>query len=393
MGRLNRRALLMCLQQLGSASRADLAKALKLSQPTSGRIVDELIRQGLIEETVMEPDAANGMRRHSRAGRPGRVLRLDRTRPRFLAIHLDVHETQFAALPLHPRAADEWDLTLRTPATSSAWLKQLKEAAAQLPAHRFLGVVISVPGMVDERTGKVLFSPNLHWTEGASLADLIGEVWEAPPVFIQELRALALGHLSVADSGDDFLAVDVGEGVGAAAVVSGELYRNQLPLSGELGHTPVKGNSRMCGCGAAGCLETLLSQRGLIQSFAAAHPNELHAWESLLATLQSGPVPPWLGETLDAAGTVIAGALNILGLRKVVLTGVLGELPEAARQQLETAIARGTIWQRFGHIKVEFAPRHRTAGMVAVGIDRCVVPADPPVRVRRSSSTTARSPA
>jgi len=48
MGRLNRRALLMCLQQLGAASRADLAKALKLSQPTSGRIVDELIRQGLI---------------------------------------------------------------------------------------------------------------------------------------------------------------------------------------------------------------------------------------------------------------------------------------------------------------------------------------------------------
>jgi glucokinase len=250
-----------------------------------------------------------------------------------------------------------------------------------------MGVVISVPGMVDERAGKVLFSPNLHWTESTSLSDLISEVWQAPAVLIQELRALALGHLSVDDTGDDFLLVDVGEGVGAAAVISGELYRNQLPLSGELGHTPVKGNSRMCGCGAAGCLETLLSQRGLIHSFADAQPSEEPAWASLLATLQSDPVPSWLGETLDAAGTVIAGALNMLGLSKAVLTGLLGELPDDARRQLEAAIARGTIWQRFGHIEVEFAPRYRTAGMVAVGIDRCVVPADPPVRVRRLASS------
>jgi len=341
----------------------------------------------------MEPAAANGIRRHSRAGRPGRVLRLDRTRPRFLAIHLDVHETQFAALPLHPRVVDSWDLTLRTPSTSRAWLKQLKVAAAQLPARQFLGVIISVPGLVDEKTGEVLFSPNLHWTEGAALADLIAEVWQAPTMFIQELRALALGHLSVDDTGDDFLTVDVGEGVGAAAVVSGELYRNQLPLSGELGHTPVRGNSRACGCGAFGCLETLLSQRGLIQSFATTHPRGPHTWESLLGSLGPDRVPSWLGETLDAAGIVIAGALNVLGLRKAVLTGVLGQLPAAARHHLETAIARGTIWQRFGHITVEFAPRHRTAGMVAVGIDRCVVPADLPVRIRRSASNTVRSAA
>jgi glutamate synthase (NADPH/NADH) small chain len=43
MGQLNRRALLRRLQKLGVASRAELAKSLGMSQPTAGKIVDELI--------------------------------------------------------------------------------------------------------------------------------------------------------------------------------------------------------------------------------------------------------------------------------------------------------------------------------------------------------------
>ena len=51
MGQLNRRALLRQLQKLDVASRADLAKALGMSQPTAGKIVDELIAAGVLEET------------------------------------------------------------------------------------------------------------------------------------------------------------------------------------------------------------------------------------------------------------------------------------------------------------------------------------------------------
>ena len=48
MGRLNKRALIRQLQKLGVASRADLAKALGMSQPMSGKIVDELIAAGVV---------------------------------------------------------------------------------------------------------------------------------------------------------------------------------------------------------------------------------------------------------------------------------------------------------------------------------------------------------
>ena len=52
--------------------------------------------------------------------------------------------------------------------------------------------------------------------------------------------------------------------VGGAIIVDGKPLANPLPISGEIGHTPVLGNARPCGCGAVGCMETLVSLRGLL---------------------------------------------------------------------------------------------------------------------------------
>ena len=38
------------------------------------------------------------------------------------------------------------------------------------------------------------------------------------------------------------------------------------------------------------------------------------------------------------------------------------------------AIVKGSLWVRFGKLEIETAPRRRTAGLVAVGIDRLVLP-------------------
>jgi len=35
---------------------------------------------------------------------------------------------------------------------------------------------------------------------------------------------------------------------------------------------------------------------------------------------------------------------------------------------------KGTLWARFGELKIEKAPRRRKSGLVAAGIDRLIVP-------------------
>jgi predicted NBD/HSP70 family sugar kinase len=147
-----------------------------------------------------------------------------------------------------------------------------------------------------------------------------------------------------------------------------------LPIGGELGHTPVLGNERRCGCGAVGCLETLTSTRGLLQSFTAASPKATRSLPALSASIAQRGVEPWLAATLDATAGVIAGALNVLGLRRVVITGTMNELPPAVLAYLEKAISKGALWARFGEIKVDGAPRRRSAGLIAAGLDRLIVP-------------------
>lgn len=379
MGRINKRALLGRLQRIGQASRADLAKLLGLSQPTAGKIADELLRQEVLEEVDEETAAAHSsafraVGSRGKVGRPGRILRLNRGQARFLAIQLGVTETNLAPLPVGAGPEDRWAVQVKTPASAEAWVRQLKSAAARIALDNFWGVLVSVPGIVDEPAGKVLFSPNLHWTEAVALPALVQQVWSAPVVLVQEERALALGHQCVDSKEEDFLLVDFGEGVGGAAIVAGKLYANPFPLSGELGHTPVLGNKRRCGCGATGCIETLVSMRGLLQSFSAVHHDARVTWADLAGSLEGKGLPKWLTETLDATAVVIAGALNVLGLRRVIITGILKELPPAVMDCLSCAIEKGAMWARFGAMSVESAPRRRTAGLVAVGIDRLVLP-------------------
>jgi predicted NBD/HSP70 family sugar kinase len=284
-----------------------------------------------------------------------------------------VFETSLAALAVGVDPEDHWTVRVKTPGSAEDWVKQLKTVALKFPQTQYWGALLSVPGIVDEQAGRVLFSPNLHWTESADLPGLIQRVWALPVAMVQEERALALGQQYVRGAAQDFLLVDFGEGVGGSAIVGGKLYANPLPLSGELGHTPVIGNQRLCGCGAIGCVETLVSTRGLLQSFAAAHPESGATWAGLTDSIHKNGVESWLRLTLDSTAVVIAGALNVLGLQHVTVTGSLVELPPAVMDHLSRAVIQGSMWARFGNVTVESAPRRRSAGLVAIGIDRLVM--------------------
>jgi predicted NBD/HSP70 family sugar kinase len=376
--RTNQRTVVSLLQRLGSASRADLAKAAGLSQPTAGKIITALLRLGILQQpSASASDDLQGADAAPRLGRPGQLLQLDQRRCRFIAIELGVTETCVSALPVAARLTDDWAFTFVTPETPQAWVQELKAVAAKLGTHQLWGILISVPGIVDEAAGRVVLSPNLHWLEKVGLPQLVGQVWRLPVVLVQEIRALALGHLAATPAGGNFFLVDFGVGVGGAVVRAGKLYASALPSSGEIGHAPVTGNTRPCGCGATGCLETLASERGLLESFGTAHGIAKPSWPMLSAHVQQHGIEPWLAQTLDTTAKAMAGALNVLGLDRIVMTGRLVELPGGVFESLSTALRQATLWARFGDVSCERAPHHRAAGLVLNGMDRLVLPAEP----------------
>lgn len=383
MGRLNRRALLRQLQKSGVASRAHLAKSLGMSQPTAGKIVDEFLDGDVVEEVELPPSEV------VRLGRPGRLLRLNQSKAKLLGIQLGISETTISGMTLGMPDEDHWQHTFNigdsSPDPAKVWRQQLQAAGKKIGGADLLGVLLSVPGVVDEAGNRILFSPNIHWTEQADLAAIVRSVWKVPVLLVQEERALALGHHLANPDYEDFLLVDFGEGIGGAIIVGGKPLVNSLPISGEIGHTPITGNRRKCGCGAIGCMETLVSIRGLLESFAKNCPRTGHSWTDLNAHIGRHGVEPWLAESLNAAAAAIAGALNVLGLRRVVITGSLAELPPSVMHHLAAAIKDGAMWARFGEVECAAAPRRRIAGLIAVGIDHFVLPADENSKFRRAA--------
>lgn len=396
--RLHERLVLERLLRGEPASRADLAKATGLSPPTIGKVAQSLLEAGLIEEAPPADEARDTADARSRLGagapatrrspdpaapgRPSRPLRPDRTRLRLLALQIGVRRTRLAALPIAGPADERWPVQFDTPSTATTWARRLRDAADQVGLDHPWAVMVSVPGVVDERLGRVLLCPNLHWPQRADLPALLAPVWDAPVCLVQEIRALALGQATAEPASRDFLLVDFGEGVGGAMVLGGALHAGALPLSGELGHTPVLGNDRPCGCGAVGCVETLLSRGGLLQSFAhatAAKPGDhgARAWSALVRHVAAHGVEPWLAGALDAAAVAIAGSINVLGVREVVVTGSLTELPPPVMDHLAQAVQRASMWARFGQVVCRPAPRRRAAGLVAAAIDRVLMPAFP----------------
>jgi len=231
---------------------------------------------------------------------------------------------------------------------------------------------------VDENEGKVLFAPNLHWLEHANVPQLLKGIWHLPVLLVQEIRALALGHLTAEPGREDFFVADFGQGVGGAIVLDGELYAQPLPLSGEFGHTPIAGNRRHCGCGNIGCLETLVSERGLLQSFGEATSKageRAVSWEKLVTHVNAHGLEPWLADSLNTTAKVMAGVLNVLGIHRVIVTGLLNELPHFVVEHLSAELQKASLWAQFGEVVCQSAPHRRAAGLVAFGLDRLVLPA------------------
>ncbi len=368
--RENQRRLVRRLLSDGPVSRVELARRLGVSAVTTGRIVEDLLRDGVLLE--MQSPAIDTT--HQRLGRPAQLVDIDRQTPRFLAIQVGVLHTRVSTLPLagRPEATDQWQARFATPHSADTWAGHLRDSAAGLLDAKPWGVLVSVPGVVDEEEGKVLFSPNLHWLEKADLIGMIGKLWDAPVILVQETQALAMGHLAAEGGPGDFLLVDFGHGVGGAAMIKRQLYAAPLPLSGELGHTPVAGNDRPCGCGARGCLETLVSRRGLMQTFHQKLGGE-RDWMHLTRRLSQRGMESWLEPTLEAAAGAIAGALNVLGLRRVIITGSLTELPGAVVEELARLVQRGAMWARFGKVECQSAPRRRGRGLAAAGVEKLLL--------------------
>ncbi len=197
-----------------------------------------------------------------------------------------------------------------------------------------------------------------HFTDWVhqDLKQLLEERFALP---VRTLSAVTLPTLverqyGVARGSDNFICVELSNGIGVSMFCNGVAVSGAHGVAGELGHTVVDMNARaVCYCGKAGCAELDASFPELVRNIndavergAAAGPSRGEmTTDGLRSALERGdPLCRFYVDlAAQRAGAAIANAVNLLNPEIVVLYGFMLELGEYYLDRLRTAIRSHTL--------------------------------------------------
>lgn len=230
-------------------------------------------------------------------------------------------------------------------AVADAIATALTQAAqeAGIKSDELAGVGVGSPGDVDEQAGTVANARNLPGWErsfplAATLSDKLGtRVCIGNDVQVATQAEFELGAGKPYDS---VLGVFWGTGVGGGLILDGKPWLGRGG-AGEIGHMVVHQDGAHCPCGRRGCMEAyagraameararrelekgtktdlfkLMKQRGRSRLTSAVWEHALDEDDPLATEL--------IDRAVEALGTGIASAVNLLDIEAVIIGGGLG---------------------------------------------------------------------
>ena len=134
-----------------------------------------------------------------------------------------------------------------------------------------IDVGMSVPGLVDQKLGRVFHVPYFDWRDWDICQRIESELGLKVTVE-NDANATALAELWFGQEKirktDTFLMVLVGEGIGTGIIFDGQVYRGEKGAGGEFGHMIAGDDAPIeCSCGSRECWEAYASEKSMIQRY------------------------------------------------------------------------------------------------------------------------------
>lgn len=203
----------------------------------------------------------------------------------------------------------------------------IDEAAEDKP---FAAVGIGTPGTYVEKQDRLYGSPHTTIYETPGFIQKIRDMVNVPLMVENDANCLALAEFFASCEGKYryVLSVIIGTGMGYGLILDNKLYRGARGGAGEIGHTTIELNGRLCECGRKGCAEAYLSGPSLGRRYFEKSGKKLDVPE-IYNRFQSGdPAAIELfDESLSIMADVFANVMNALDLEAVILGGGVSNLP------------------------------------------------------------------
>lgn len=157
--------------------------------------------------------------------------------------------------------------------SAEAWADMLAAGISDMVVRhnlvgRISGIGVGAPS-ANATSGAIEGATNLPWPPPIPLVELIESRLALPVRINNDANAAALGERSfgVAVGLDNFIVLTLGTGVGGGVVCNGNLLCGARGFATEFGHVRFPfAAGRKCGCGRDGCLETVASARGVVET-------------------------------------------------------------------------------------------------------------------------------
>ena len=262
---INRRIVLNLIRTHQPISRADLARHSGLQRSTVSVIAEQLIKERWITE------GANG---HTPRGRRPRFLHLNKERVGIIGINIRPVTTTLALADLDANflAQD----TLATPADPKQFLAELVPRVQKLmdarPELTYEGIGVSLPGRVDLATKKLVFAPNLGWSD-FDLKTPLEKATRLPVELENAANSCALSEICFgrrAEGLSNLVVVTVSEGIGCGLILNHQLVQGSTGTAGEFGHAALVPDGLECSCGNRGCWEMYASNSAAVRYYTQA---------------------------------------------------------------------------------------------------------------------------
>jgi glucokinase len=180
---------------------------------------------------------------------------------------------------------------------------------------KLVGVGIGCPNG-NHYEGSMVNAPNLKMKGIVPFVKRFEEILSVPTVLTNDANAAAIGEMVFggAKGLKDFVMVTLGTGVGSGFVANGQMIYGHDSFAGEIGHTLIFPEGRLCGCGRKGCLEAYTSASGIAKTFVELTEKQtgeklenITSYDVLLEAEKGNPIAV---ETFDYTAKILGFALS-----------------------------------------------------------------------------------
>lgn len=241
-------------------SRAELKRELHLSFPSVSALVEELVSKGVLLEA--------GVQEIAQRGRPQNMLRVN---PAALAIPVAAMTAEGYFCTLYDCCAGKitqeilpFEIHSKSTDYDGQWhpdtgtlLDPLKRWIATLSSYKLSDFVLCISGNFDEQG--IMTSSSFKITTPENFLSSLKELLGKDTFIINSADCCAYAEKFCQELPDDFIFIQVGEGVGAGIIRDGKILQKDVMRPGEIGHISIDYHGKSCVCGGKGCLERYIS--------------------------------------------------------------------------------------------------------------------------------------